>query len=220
MNDIEMSKRTAILIVALILAIIAVLISYALFVPPAGPIDTITVVIGEGTAPDGTTPSANVVTLMVKTSTMDNRRSFIKFNLSEMPPNAYITQATLSLYCMGRSEMMENVTDVEVCEVYDDSWSELSRLGTIENPPQEIGDVLDTQTPVIWTWMHWDVASFAQSEFADDKIMSLCLKSKVEDYDSTWRYSGYWSKEYGALQPYLTVTYEIRPPSRWERIWG
>lgn len=218
MNEIEVSKRTAILLVALIVAIIAVLISYALFVPPAGPVDTTTVIIGRGTAPDGTIPSSNVVTLIVRTSTTGNRRSVIKFNLSEIPPNAHITQATLSLYCMGRSNMVENVTDVEACEVYNDSWSELSRLGTIENPPQEIGDVLDTQTPVIWTWRHWDVTSFAQSEFDDDKVMSLCLKSKVEDYDSTWRYSGYWSKEYGALQPYLTVTYEIRPLSLWERI--
>lgn len=138
-----------------------------------------------------------------------NERSFLKFSLATLPEGAVITLAKLRLYCYITSDLVSGVTDVEARRVADDSWTE---LGITWNNQPDYGAVEDTKVPAIG-WVEWNVTDFVQDEWAGDKIVSLCMKSKVESYDSSFRYSYYRSKEYDSRDPELYIEYTVPVPA-------
>ncbi|MCS7131495.1 MAG: DNRLRE domain-containing protein, partial [Hadesarchaea archaeon] len=139
-----------------------------------------------------------------------NIRSFLKFDLSLLPPDAVVTGAKLYLYCYSVGGYLPGVTDVQVREVANDSW--LENEITWNNMPA-MGSVLDTvAATVAYKWYSWDVTNFVKSQVsAGDRIISLGLRAVTESYDATDRYVYFRSKDTTADRnfPYLEVTYEL-----------
>lgn len=132
-----------------------------------------------------------------------DHRIFLKFDLSELPVGAIISSATLKLYCYEVNSLMNGVSDVQAKRVSSDSWVESTVTWT--NQPS-MGDTEDTQTPAIG-WVEWDVTDWAVNQFADDKTLSVGLKSATESYDETARNSLYRSSRYGSNTPQLDIVY-------------
>ncbi len=131
---------------------------------------------------------------------------FLKFDLSEIPSDANITDARLYLYAYYK---YASGFDVLCREVDDDDWMELDI--TWNNKP-EYGALLNTK-PVDYTSYDspksysWDVTSFVVSEFEGDQWASFCLHPPDTLPESTSR--AFWSKEHyeGRVHPFLRITY-------------
>jgi len=146
--------------------------------------------------------------MYVTTCTANNRRAFLKFNLPTLPEDATITLAKLRLMNGGRQNLLSGVTDVEARRVADDSWTESGI--TWSNQP-DYGDVEDTKEPKIG-FVEWDITSFVLDEYAGDKVVSICLKCKVESYDDAPRESRWHTKEYDGYDPELNIQYTVNTP--------
>jgi len=142
------------------------------------------------------------------------RRSFLKFNLSEIPSSSSITSAKLRLYCWGGSygERPDGSwgldgLDVEIRKVSDDSWNE-STLIWLNQPV--FNDLLDTVfVDNDYTWYEWNIPSFVQEEIEGDNILSLAAKAENEGFTSytwslTFRSKNYWD---ATFHPHLEITY-------------
>ena len=134
-----------------------------------------------------------------------DQRVFLKFDLSGLSVGADISLAMLRLNCSFVYNLVADVTDVQVRRVTDDSWTEMSITWTNQ---KAYGIVEDTQIPSV-AWIEWNVTDFVIAEFDNDKVVSVCLRSIVEDYDATNRLSSYRSKEYdgGSSKPELYIEY-------------
>jgi len=146
--------------------------------------------------------------ILVRSFTDGDARSFLKFNVSNIPAGSDILLAKLRLYCYSTANLIDGVSDVEARRVVNDTWSE---TGISWNDQPAYGSVEDTQTPVTDSWIEWTVSDWVQNELDGDKIVSICLKSAVEGYDGALRQSIYRSKEYGSLEPELYVEYTMPP---------
>ena len=131
---------------------------------------------------------------------------FLKFDLSEIPSDANITDARLYLYAYYK---YSSGFDVLVHEVEDDDWMEL--VITWNNKPTH-GALLDTKFVEYTSYdspksYSWDVTSFVVNEFAGDQWASFCLRSPDDLPDSTSR--AFWSKERyeSRTHPFLRVSY-------------
>ncbi|GAH92981.1 unnamed protein product, partial [marine sediment metagenome] len=131
---------------------------------------------------------------------------FLKFDLSEIPSDANITDARLYLYAYYK---YASGFDVLCREVDDDDWMELDITW---NNKSEYGALLNTK-PVDYTSYDspksysWDVTSFVVSEFEGDQWASFCLHPPDTLPESTSR--AFWSKEHyeGRVHPFLRITY-------------
>lgn len=138
------------------------------------------------------------------------RRSFLRFDLSGLPATAIISLATLRLNCYDIINLVAGVTDIQARRVADDSWNEVDPDGITWNNQPAHGDVEDTVVPAVG-WVEWDITDFVQDEWADDKIVSILLRSVNEQYDDVARYAYFRSKEYNGDDPELYIEYTVPP---------
>jgi len=131
-----------------------------------------------------------------------NERIFLKFDLSTIPAGSRIIQAKLHLYSWRGKYSSINA---QAYSVNDDAWSEVTITW---NSQPSIGKFLDVvlldNVTAENNWHSWDVTGFVVSEFAGDKIASLCLKAEVEGVSGQYAFE---SKEWWeTLRPYLEIT--------------
>jgi len=140
----------------------------------------------------------------------NNKRSYLKFLLENIPIGAWILEADLWLYCYGST--LENVTDVRCRQVENDNWTELTITWkkAIENYP--MGAVLDNLYVGGTGWFHWSAKDFVTREVIGDRRLSLGLRVRMENYDNIERYANFFSKEAVDKRPYLHVRYTTGPP--------
>lgn len=142
--------------------------------------------------------------LEVASRTGKNKRSFLKFSLENIPPDATILKAELWLHCDNCESTISDVTDIRCHQISDDEW--LENELTWNNQPSMGDCALDSLYVGEPGWISLTVKDFVTQEVGGDGIVSLGLKFKQENYDSTERYVSFSSKEAGANQPYLEVT--------------
>lgn len=155
-----------------------------------------------------TQPDSNygsVALLVCRSDSDGNTRSFLKFDLSGLPADITITQATLRLNCYAISGLASPDTDVQARQVSDDSWAE----GTVTwNSQKTYGDVEDTQECSV-AWIEWDITDYVASEYSGDQTVSVCMRMVTEDYSSAGSQTSFRSKEYdsGSAKPELYIEY-------------
>lgn len=134
--------------------------------------------------------------MVTKESTANDRSAYLKFDLSGLTGS--VSSATLRLYVKS----LTAVADRTAYSVSTDTWTE-SGL-TYSNRPafgNPAGSVRVTNTG----WVEFDVTSYAMSEFAGDKIVSLYIKDPVDNNDVG---IDFYSKENGSNLPVLSVITE------------
>jgi hypothetical protein len=148
--------------------------------------------------------------LRVASQLDNNKRSYLKFSLENIPMGVMILEADLWLYCYEST--LENATDVRCRLVENDNWSELTITWkkAIENYP--FGAVLDNILVDGTGWFHWSAKDFVAREVTGDRSLSLGLRVGNENQDNIERYASFFSKEAGVRTPYLHVTYTTGPP--------
>jgi parallel beta-helix repeat protein len=147
-------------------------------------------------------------------------RGFLKFDISGIPAGATITEAKLRIHCYYITDYIENVSDVQIRQVMDDSWDEtsidwnnqpaygsiLSNIILLENDSWAGSHPIDN-------WYENDVTSFVQNQFDNgDTTISLMIRCMQEYYDNLYYRGSYFHSKEAALEnrPTLIVTYE--PP--------
>ena len=145
--------------------------------------------------------------LYVTSQTDRLKRIFLKFDISSLPSDAVITLAKLKAYCHVVNNYISGVSDVQARRVSVDTWTETGITWT--NQPA-YGTVEDTVVPEVG-WKEWTVTSWIQNEWAGDKIVSICLRNVIEDYDGVDRRSVWRSREFSDYEPRLYIEYIVKP---------
>jgi signal peptidase len=143
---------------------------------------------------------------------------FLKFDLSGLPDDAYITSAKLYLYGLGisfgknigiphsegfnPSSKFLSPARVDILFVKNDSWDE-DEITWSNKPSAE--DILDIQPIGFPGWYSWDVTSKVKEEFENDKIISLMLSTDKG-------LAILLSKELEKGKPYLFIEYSSANP--------
>lgn len=158
--------------------------------------------------------------MFVMTKVGDNKRFYMKFDISSLPASATIESARLRIYCASSfgQDSIAGVTDIQACRVTDDSWTE---SGIVWNNQPAYGVVEDTKVPT-HGFNDWTVTSWVQNEFSGDKIVSVCFKCVQENYDNTGRTSEYYAREASEqYRPQLVIEYSFsRYPSENDNLLG
>jgi 2',3'-cyclic-nucleotide 2'-phosphodiesterase (5'-nucleotidase family) len=173
-----------------------------------GPLADSQVSSGNPTTNSGTATSMFVQSSTTTASSFGDERGWAKFDLSSLPSGAVITSAQLQLYCFSAASAE---LDIAVAGGSSDSWTE---TGITWNTQPAFGSTLDTVAMVPGTTdtYSWDVTSFVQSKFADNKLVSLVAKPVVEGSTTTIGYR-FDCKEFGSNAPVLTVTTATSGPA-------
>lgn len=135
-------------------------------------------------------------------SPYDSRRNrgFLKFSLVDIPEGATIVEVKLHLYAW---QVKYEDFGAVAHEVLDDSWSEHTITW---NDQPAYGYPLDDEWIDGTGWHVWDVTSFVAQEFADDKVVSLCLKGVYPETQGGL--AKFDSKEWFRNHPHLFVRFE------------
>jgi len=177
--------------------------------------------------------------LWVQTYKDNNRRTYLKFDLSSLE-NARIYEARLVVYANisrfphtwgGKTGYSPVPMLIEVMRVDNDNWSE-DAISWANNP--SYGDALvneDKPSESTWeisydedvgVWYTFNVSSYVKGQRADnDDLISLCLKAPKEN-STLKRYAWFRSKESASYRPCLQITYESVLESNWRSFdnWG
>ncbi|MCK4223257.1 DNRLRE domain-containing protein [Candidatus Bathyarchaeota archaeon] len=156
------------------------------------------------------------------------RRSYLKFDLSSLPPEKVLTDVRLILYC--EADDSYNVT-VDVHETAD-NWDEGNL--TWNTAPTVGAFISNTIVESKFQYYSWNITSYAQTQYQGDKILSIVLKSPQDDpgglpyipqYHRDFRskempgddYDPYLEIEYETVRYYLTVVspYGVPGGSGW-----
>lgn len=139
-----------------------------------------------------------------------NRRSYLKFDLSQLPENALTLDTDLNLYFYwgsGYTTLRDAGVLIEARAVRNDSWSESTI--TWNNAPA-IEEMIDSVGIGSYGWKTWGVSSFTKQQFENDNIASFVVKFDIENFDTTLRRIRFRSDEYldnVQQKPYLKVEY-------------
>lgn len=136
-------------------------------------------------------------------SSFGNERAWLRFDLSGLPSDKVITQATLQMFCWKTAG--EGMA-VSVHGGADDSWTESAiTYGTAPS----FGVALDTKMLAAGAtdvWYAWDVTGWVQSKWAGNRLVSLLLKPTSEGGTASPAPSyAFDAKEYGAGMPILRL---------------
>ncbi|MDI6820023.1 MAG: DNRLRE domain-containing protein [Candidatus Hodarchaeaceae archaeon] len=139
-----------------------------------------------------------------------NRRSYLKFDLSQLSENALPLDADLNLYFYwgsGFTTLRDAGVLIEARAILDDSWSESTVMW---NNAPALGDLLNAVEIGSYGWKVWSVGDFVAQQSQNDKLASFAIKFSVESYDSTLRRIRFYSEEYADnldQRSYLKVEY-------------
>jgi len=149
------------------------------------------------------------------TENYKNDRTFIKFDLSAIPPlgpDNYIENAMLDTYLWST---YADDMDVQLLTVDNDNWVEENI--TWNNKPA-FGDVLTTNTLTSWpvdlenSWIYWDVTPWiANNVKYGDNMASFCLKAEVENTSGEYQIDG---KEWSHIEWVLCLHVKIGSKKR------
>lgn len=138
----------------------------------------------------------------------EQRRTWLKFDISSLPQGATITDGKLWLYFHDVGYFGGAPGGIGAHFSEDDNWSESTLNWGNEpsfnpTPTDSVPEFSDVDV-----WKSWALTSDVQSQFAGDKIISWSLKPQGEGFDQS---NVALSKEftYAPLQPYLEVTYYL-----------
>ena len=128
------------------------------------------------------------------------RRAYLKFNLSYLPAGTVIDSAILHVY---RS------TDNGVPSAYQtaDNWTE---GGITWNNMPALGAWVVSGTgnsSPAGQWLSWTINSYAASEYAGDKILSVVLKFASGPVNNAAHHADFTSKDATSNKPYLGIYY-------------
>lgn len=124
----------------------------------------------------------------------DSRETWLKFDISGIPNNVTIYEATIYMKCTYQ----DSSPSVEVHHCSDDSWTETGL--TWNNKPSYNATAIDTVTASVG-WLSWNVLSTVQAEYNDgNSTVSFVFKADAG-------YAQFRSVEYGSNIPYLTIGY-------------
>lgn len=151
----------------------------------------------------------NSTTLQVDASpaTPDYRRSYLKFDLSSIPSEEYITNAVLYLYHPASQGDEDIAVRLYVFDNDDwDNWSE-STL-TFNNKPNPSYGTPVALTTIQAGWNQWSFTPSTTSYSNDELSLFLKLNSESADH-----WAGFYSEEWGVAseRPYLEVTTAVIP---------
>ncbi len=121
-----------------------------------------------------------------------NTKDYLKFDLSSL--SGTITSATLKLYNFYAC----TAVTISAMSVSDDSWTE---SGITWANRKATGSAQATTSVSAVGWYQWNITSYANSELAGDKTLSICLS----DETASNRFHKYYSKE-GTYAPVLEIT--------------
>ena len=137
------------------------------------------VVSGKPTTTDGTATSLYVQS--ANTGAYLNERTWVKFDLSNLPAGSSISGARLRMFCW-KTPTVGDPMPLSVFGVTDDTWIR-TNLTWNTQPFFDTNSPLDTVTIPnngTSTFFTWDVSSLVQSNWTSDKLVSLCLKADTE----------------------------------------
>lgn len=131
-------------------------------------------------------------------------RTYIKFNLNGIPPNATVILAELHIHRFGGGGSPQFV---EVCKQGIDNWDETTitwaNAPTMFSPPTSVARVDQAG------WCIYDVTPDVMSEAAVDGVLTEVLRINTPPEGTPLFLSEFYSKEYqtSGLRPYLKVWY-------------
>ena len=133
----------------------------------------------------------------------DKKYSYLKFDISTIPPEKIITSANLYLWHYAREG--GGFPRIYAYSVENDDWNETTI--TWNNRPDAV-TFLSENSGDVRAWWKWDVKAFVEKEYGSDKTVSLCLiPGDLNEYlAEEFRSKEWWNPEY---RPYLEVTYVI-----------
>ena len=151
------------------------------------------------------------ISLRIKSDSR-TRRSYLKFDLNSIPTGKSITSVKLYLYCTYKDwnpslEIYLNETS--------DNWNESTI--TWNNAPAVSSAITSILVNGTGQYYCWDITTYSQTQYADDKILSVVAKVLLDDptqnNPNCARY--FASKEYTGTEqdPYLEVIYENSDPT-------
>jgi PGF-pre-PGF domain-containing protein len=125
------------------------------------------------------------------------RRSYLKFDLSGLPPLARIDRAILHLYRTTSEDSIPSVYSTT------DNWIE---SGINWNTQPSPGAVENDSGTASGSWVEWDITSYAASEFDGDKVLGVVLRFNPESGSD--QHADFISRE-GKLnqRPWLEISY-------------
>jgi hypothetical protein len=163
--------------------------------------------------------------LWVQSYKGNNRRTYLKFDLSSLPEDARIYEARLVMNAKissfphtwnGKTGYSPVPMLVEVRKVDDDSWSEGviswatkpdygDALANEDRPSENTWDI--SYEDEVGMWYTFNISSYVREQRAGgDNLISLCLKAAREN-STLKRYAWFKSKESPGYRPYLQITY-------------
>jgi hypothetical protein len=139
----------------------------------------------------------------------ENKISFLKFSLENVPRGVTILKAELWLYCSS----FENVPNVRCLPVDNEDWDE-STITWNNMPLENIGTVLDNLHVNGVGRLCWTAKDFVNQEALgeENRWVSLGLMVKHENYDDNERSASFNSKDAADKKPYLEIMYTTGPP--------
>ncbi len=149
----------------------------------------------------------------------NDHRSYLRFDLSSIPPGSTILSAKFMIYCTEADYKADDSFTAVLHFCGDDSWEETTitwnnqPYGTDPNPSENIiGSVTwygpnDGQNPVD-EWIKWAIPyDLVQRELDSDNLISLMMRTDIEAERAYGVWAEFNSREATSERPVLQVRY-------------
>ena len=132
--------------------------------------------------------------------------ALVRFDLVTIPPGAEITSATLYLYYHDYSNN-DPVGRILECRPITDYWHEATVTWNTRSSWSSV--VSESVVPSTYGWMTWDVTGDVLAFFVADVSYGWVIKDPEGWHADDMPNTMFYSKEYGALIPYLSIEYTL-----------